>query len=677
VNRLGALAVAALLLSPALVLTARQDKQPVPRFQSGVDLIAVDVSVLDRDRRPVRGLTAADFTILEDDRPQPVSAFFAINLPDVEEAIGSATWMRTVAADVQRNADFKDRRIVIIAMDDATPMPAAEIPRAKDLARRTIESLGPNEIAAVVYAFNKSAGQEFTRDRSRLLAAVDRFNGGIPLAAFDSFDVKALSMYLAAVDTLRGVADYLVDLPDRRKALVWVSVGVPIDWEMAQAGMISLTDPGSATRSGDMQAVIRSASQLLASAQRANVTIYGLDPGGLRAPAPSTDALTGTTTMSVNPGKLNIDFLSGISAGTGGFAVVDTNDPVQGIRQVLRENASYYLLGYVSPNRRTQGRFHRVDVRVNRPDVTVRARNGYYEPTSAGRKKPAAPSPAVDRALAGPIPKTDLEMQVSAVPFALPGDKRAAIAVVLGVRQNAPTRATRLVNNVDLRAAAFSPDGRQRASSRKSVPVTLNTPGFGSTIGYELMLRLELAPGRYQLRVAAETSMHGIQLGPRAPEVSLLPPDADTSGKSGSVYCDLDVPDFANAALSLSGVVLSVTPAVASGPKDALASIMPVVPTTLREFTSDDHLTAFVRAYQGGKDALVATRLDVRIVDGQDAKVFETTETLTADRFAKERAAEYSLEVPIGTLKSGPHLLTIEAKAGGKTARRDVRFEVR
>jgi hypothetical protein len=157
----------------------------------------------------------------------------------------------------------------------------------------------------------------------------------------------------------------------------------------------------------------------------------------------------------------------------------------------------------------------------------------------------------------------------------------------------------------------------------------------------------------------------------------LLASDADISPKSGSVYCDLDVPDFANAALSLSGVVLSVTPAVASGPKDALLSIVPVVPTTEREFAGEDRVTAFVRAYQGGKGALGPARLDVHIVDGRDQKVFETTEMLAADRFAKGRAAEYWLAVPMATLKSGPHLLTIEAKAGERTARRDVRFEVR
>jgi VWFA-related protein len=652
-------------------------QQPAPRYRTGVDLVAVDVSVLDHDRRPVHGLTIDDFTILENGKPQSIAAFTAIDIPEIPEGPVSAPWIRDVAPDVRRNTDFNDQRVVVIAMDDATPMPAVDVLHAKDLARRTIDGLGPGDVAAVVYALNKSAGQEFTQDRSRLLAAVDRFNGSADLAAFDGFDRGNLTLYLAATGTLKNVAEYLVDLPDRRKALIWVSVGVPVDIEMAQGGMISLEDPGSATTSGVVHDVIRSMRDLLAAAQRANVNVYALDPGGLRAPAPQYSALTGTTTSPVNPGRLNRDFLQAISTNTGGFAVIDTNDPDPGIRQIYRENGSYYLLGYARPDPRAQGSFRRIEVRVNRPDVTVRARNGYYEPLPPGRRNASAVSSAVDTALAGVIPKSDLEMMVTAAPFAVPGRRQAAVAVVLGVHQAAPARASRIVQQIDLRVSAFSPDGRQRGSRRDTIPVTLNVPGMGGAVGYELLSRLDLEPGRYHLRVAATSSLHGVQLAPRAPAVALLATGQNTGSRSGSIYYDFDVPDFANAPLSLSGVVLGVTPPVVSGPKDRLAPLVPLVPTTMREFARNDQVTGFLRVYQGGTGALAPVTLSIQIVNGQNAAVVKTSETLGAERFAKGRAADYFVEVPIARLSRGPHLLTVEANTGGKTARRDVRFEVR
>jgi hypothetical protein len=51
-----------------------QQQQP-PTFRTGIDLVQLDVSVLDKNRRPVKGLSAADFTVLDNGKPQPIAAF--------------------------------------------------------------------------------------------------------------------------------------------------------------------------------------------------------------------------------------------------------------------------------------------------------------------------------------------------------------------------------------------------------------------------------------------------------------------------------------------------------------------------------------------------------------------------------------------------------------------------
>lgn len=636
--------------------SAQSPPQPVPRFRTGVDLVLLDVSVLDAGRGPVRGLTAADFTILENGRPHPIATFSAIDIPDIEQP--AVAWMRDVPPDVQRNDDLGHRRIVVLVMDDAVPMPAEEVPRVRHVARRAIGLLGPDDLAAVVFSFNKRAGQEFTRDRTRLLAAIDRFTGSAesPSVPFDVFNTTASTLYHSSIGTLRGVAEYLIDLPERRKALIYVSVGVPID---VTESVVDLTSSPT-DAAGVAQQFLRELLDVFRAAGRANVNVYALDPGGLRAPRPVAGAVDPNTgaraaaTLNPNAGNLNRQFLETVSRHTGGFAVTNTNDVEPGLAQIVRENGSYYLLGYESTNRQADGRFRRVEVRVSRRDVTVRTRSGYYAPRGGTRVQSAGP-PALADALGGALPRTDIALQVTAAPFALPGRSRAALAIVLGLRQPAPDGVTRAVDNVDVLVNAYDPGGRRRGSDRLRGRVVLR-PAPGEAARYEVVSRLDLAPGRYQLRLAAQSSLQG---------------------KSGSVYYDVEVPDFTKDALLLSGLVLSATPGVASVPADRLASLVPVVPTTRREFTTGDQVTAFLRVYQGGRKPLAPVALVARIVDGPGATVFEKTETLAADRFSSARAADYRLELPIATLAPGSHLLTVETTLGDRAiARRDVRFDM-
>jgi hypothetical protein len=487
--------------------------------------------------------------------------------------------------------------------------------------------------------------------------------------SFDGLDGSKATNYAAVLGTLRTVAEHLADLPERRKALFFVSVGIPLDFTAAGPDEAPV---GKSDRGGVARQVLKDVDGCLRAAQRANVNIYGLDPAGLRAPysgAASEDP--------ANPGRPNRWFLKTLSETTGGFAVIDTNDPDPGIRQVIRENGSYYLLGFASTNPRVQGRFRKIEVRVNRPDSTVRARNGYYETRPVKNAKASPPPSALDTASAGIVPKADLALQVTAAPFAVPGRREAGVAVVLGVSQSTILRATRAVLQVDLQMAAYGPDGRRRASRRQTVPVTLNRPGQRAAVGFELLTRLDLAPGRYQVRLAAESSVHGIRLSRLAPEVALIGPGEDTSPRSGSVYFDLEVPNFLNAPLTLSGLVLSVSPPVVSGPPGALAPLLPVTPTTLREFYRDEAVGAYLRVYQGARRPVQPVTIALRIVDRLGTTVQEKTETLAGELFGGARTADYQFDVPISTLAPGPYLLTVQATAGYQVVRRDVRFLVK
>jgi VWFA-related protein len=671
-----AIAVTAALAAALHAFPQNQTPQPIPRFRAGVEGVVVDVSVLDKDRLPVRGLTAADFTISEDGKPQPITTFTAIDMPDVVQT-SSAPWIRDVPHDVRRNDDLAERRVVVVVLDDATPMLAEEVQPARRLARAALEHLGPDDLVAVVHAVNSRAGQGFTSDRAKLIAAVDRFNGAIPMptmgrelnapmvpGSYLTMSSEAMTLYLRMADTLREWADYMGELPHRRKALMYVSVGMPLDYSIVQADVANPSGGGGAF--GDVANHLRDA---IRAAQRSNVAIYGLDPGGLR----------GWTPGDAGGGKLNRDFLEGLSASTGGFAVTSTNDPDPGLTQVVRENSSYYLLGYEPANGGGTGKYRKVEVKVNRPGMTVRARNGYYEsakaPAKTAPKADAKSSPLAD-AVAGILPRSDLPLQLTAVPIQVAGRREAEVALVLGVSAYVPARTTRAVLQVDMAVSAFSLDGTRRAFKHENVPVNLNTPGPAKTVGFELLSSIELPPGRYELRAAAEAKVEGGRVSDRNPAVDQAGDGDDRGSRSGSVYCDLEIPEFSKERLALSGIALKTSPPPPSGPPGALAKVLPVVPTVLREFMPTDNISGFVRVSQGGTAPAEPVTIGFALVDGQGATVGQRSEVLDTARFAGSRMSDYEFSVPLSQLAAGPYLLTVSANSGSRKASRDVRFKV-
>ncbi len=684
-SRVGTVVVVLLFAACAVLVVAGQvPQQTPPRFRAGVELVRLDVSVLDDDRNPVRGLTADDFTILEDGKPQTVETFHAIDLPDVvDPKPGEAPWLRDVAPDVRGNADFRERRVVAIVVDDATPVATPEVLYYPALIKQVIAGLAPDDLAAVVFALNKGAGQDFTSDRSLLLAAVGRLNlpmpervmakdGTVTPAVFDRLNPVFAMNYSATISTLRTTSEYLADLPDRRKALVFVSIGIPLDIGVGEA---SLASGGTVDASGVAAGLVTDLFECLRAAQRANVNIYSFDPGGLRAPYGAA-----TSADPMNPGWANRVFLKSLSESTGGFAVVDNNDPVPGIKQLVRENGSYYLLGYVPVNARAQGRFRKLEVRVNRPGVTVRARTGYSEPRAAtGTKKPAkagATPSALASAAAGIVPKADLPLEIAAAPFPIAGRRDAAIGVTVAFSAYAPMRATRAVIEVDTVTSAYSPDGKRRASRRQTVPVNLNFPGFGKMVGFELLSRLDLPPGRYQLRFAAETSVNGVRVSDLVPPVAFVSPGENVGPRSGSVYCDVEVPDFLGDRVALSGIALSIDPKTVSGPPHALDGVVPVIPTTMRDFIKTDRVGGFVRISQGGTQPVGPVTFAARVMNDRGFFVDEHVETLDPQRFATGRMADVQFDVPVSALAPGQYLLRVAASAGDREVRRDVRFTV-
>jgi VWFA-related protein len=147
---------------------------------AGVDIVHVEVSVLDKDRKPVRGLTAADFIITEDGLPREIVAFSPVELPRARvEAVDApeAAWTREVPSDVATNVVPAEGRLIVLLFDELTFRQVEKLPIARRLARATIEAMAPGDLAAILFLgkfYNAKAIQDFTADRARLLEAIDQ-----------------------------------------------------------------------------------------------------------------------------------------------------------------------------------------------------------------------------------------------------------------------------------------------------------------------------------------------------------------------------------------------------------------------------------------------------------------------------------------------------------------------
>jgi VWFA-related protein len=304
-------AVAALLGVSASLLTAQQPPQtpPTTTFRSAVDLVTIDVSVLDRNRRPVPGLTAADFTVLEGSSPQRIVSFKAIDLPDRQAY--EAAWMRDVAPDVATNR-FDAERIVVLLLDDYNvAVNPADGRTVKAIARGVINELGPSDIGAVLYTFWHKNSQEFTSDRVRLLESVDRFvamgrTPPPPSACPDNQCVHAV---------MRSVADVLRRWPERRKLLVYISPEGTYNFGPRNIEQNQTEVNATAFSSvPDLQRTFR-------ALQTANVNVYQYDPRGLME---SLDLMNGGVGMYAD--------------NTGGRTVTRTNNPERRVSDMFVEN---------------------------------------------------------------------------------------------------------------------------------------------------------------------------------------------------------------------------------------------------------------------------------------------------------------------------------------------------
>jgi VWFA-related protein len=655
-------------------------------------MVLTNVTVRDKKTGAVvKGLTANDFTITEDGKAQKIASF---DFQNVDEAV--ALQEKTVSgktptiAEMMENsiaADTKtlrDHRLIVMFFD-LSSMQDEDIDRAVEAAQNYIKTkMAPADLVAVAsLSTSLQLDHDFTADKDALLAAVGKYNG-----------TQAQGFAAGATGTSDGTADdatsFTADdteynnLNTDRELYAIQQIAKSLEKVDQRKSMLYFS--GGLSRSGiENQASIRTATN---AAVRANMSIYSVDTRGLEAIPPVGNASVGSIrgTSAYNGGamqsRLTSNFasqetLGTLSSDTGGKAFFDSNDFAPAFQQVQNDTEAYYILGYRPQNQARDGKYRHLSVKVNRADLKIDYRPGYYAPADFQHQKTEDREQALQDQLHSDLPATDVAVYLQAlyfrvnegryfvpvsvivpgsqIPFVKNGDKNKASIDFLGEVRNAQKI---VVGN--LRETVKLQLGADQQVQRKNIQY--NT-GFA------------LAPGTYHLKLVVRENQ---------------------TGATGSFETDLNVPDLKKSPLKLSSVVLSSqrvpNTQKGAGQNPLVRDGVEFVANVPHVFRQDQHLYVMYEVYDPAKvkaaaaaDAATAQAAGasglkarpstggVRVLTSIEflsggSKVYETpTVEGTAVNVPERGAVGFQFDVPLNGLKPGTYVCQVNVidDAGG------------
>jgi VWFA-related protein len=653
--------------APAPAAPASPDQTPI--FRADLNFVRVDVIVSDRQGNPVHDLKQEDFEVTEDGKPQSVQTFKLINVTE-DTGLGSdpprEVWN---AIEEQMEAARDDVRLFAIFLDDYHVRLENSMRAREAIARFVENQIQPKDLAGIMYPLWSINDVMLTRNRRQVAGAIREFTGRkfdyTPRNAFEERYVHYVSTIEAerirnevTLSALKGLIIKLGGLREGRKAIVLISEGFTnvlpvqmVDQVATCNGMACGNQPrprpdpvGGATSpaqqrmesqeffmQADMMSDIKRVTDL---ANRYNTAIYAVDPRGL-APFEYDLSSAGQAAVSLtkNTAMLDstMDTLRVLADETDGRAIVNSNDLDRGLRQIVRDSSAYYLLGYTSAVT-TDGKFHKINVRVKRPGLQVRARPGYVALSAAeveralAPKKPGPP-PAITEAL-GTLAVTAQQRRNpirSWVGMSPGSDGKTKISFVWNPTPAVPGTRREIATSVSLLAGSTTSDFVYR---NKAV-----SPG---------RVEFEAPPGPIELDIAA----------------------VDAAGE----VLDRETRKIVIPAMGL-GLTLN-TPEVFRGrtlPEwQSLAADAKAMPVIEREFRRTDRLLLRVGAQSAGGTPTLSARMLNR--EGGEMSTLPVT--------AAPFGGLSHIDVPLAALPAGEFLIEVIAKEGAEQASTFVAFRV-
>ncbi len=380
----------------------RSDKDFAIRI--AVEEVRLDAVVLDGKGRPVTDLTAGDFEIFQDGKPQKVlSCTYVTNQsePSVSPALHGerARIIKPIPAPTLQRDEV--RRVLVFVIDDIS-MTFENLHHARMSLERFVErQMQPGDLVAILRTGSgNSALQMFLSDKQQLLNRIENLRWGAS-AGFSLVDTELnidsrarnFDAQLAALGYSLGA---LKDLPGR-KIVLMLSSQPTIPRKLA----VDFFGPPDTFNENHYQMYMRAFNRLADEALRAGVVVHMMDIRGLEVVFSSERATDGLNPL---PGK------------TGGIFLENRNFFLDGIGEVDNMLQGYYLLSYAPPpatfKSGKKGDFHSTKIKVKRRGAKVHTRDGFYGVTDDAEKSLIVPDP-LQEAIFSPFLNSDLNVYLA------------------------------------------------------------------------------------------------------------------------------------------------------------------------------------------------------------------------------------------------------------------------
>jgi VWFA-related protein len=365
----------------------QQANSPSGAIHVNTELISVSVIVRDKHGQPVTDLTKDDFVLLDTKKPQSIQ-IFSMEKTEAKPQPASSTPPDTYSNEIG-GGDSTPSNLTIILLDSLnTPFFDRAYPRNQ--VRKLLLTLQPRDRVAL-YALGPHLRvlHDFTSDASSLLAtlkeskdyelldvdvphppAANAVNHQLePLADEDlaaQAEQLAQNRAAATAEALRTIADHVGYLPGA-KNLIWISADFPFYIESNNL---------QRSPEGKRLAYPTESEMVERALTNANIAVYPIDARGLVAGG--VDEIANKSPDKLISEMAESSNMEMFARRTGGHAYRDTNGIAGSIRQTIDGSRVTYQLGFYPEDVAWDGSFHKLQVKVNRRDVQVQARDGYF-----------------------------------------------------------------------------------------------------------------------------------------------------------------------------------------------------------------------------------------------------------------------------------------------------------